>query len=345
MYCIKIFFGLCFGVSVGVSAMESLDRYASPIQGHNSPKPIERLAATTEFHKQAEQVKINPPVIVQQPLCSHGQHLENGRCVADALPPPPVCSRGQHLENGYCVADVVILPPICSHGEHLENGYCVADAPPPPVCSREQHLEHGVCVANVVIQPPTNLCPVNTHLVYGACVKNMLPPPPNHLIEKPREKSAVSVEKNNQVLQKNAEQVRKNIDAPAGKSVEHPTDINKPRKISGKVQPCNGGFIPVEEECTPSSVVKPVITADDFAKRMGIAYCKENPEECGVVSMERFKAARSEGIAYCKKDPLLCDLYSREQVEAAKKEGIAQCQKFPSLCGLTRIDVVATPKH
>ena len=315
MYRIKIFVVLCFGISVGVSAIESPDKQHPSTHGHTPPPPVKQPATATEFHKQAEQVKIKPPVVVQQP--------EQVKIQPPVVVQQPVCNRGQHLEHGRCVAETKTD---CSRGEHLKNGRCVAE---------------------VVIPSPTIHCPANTHLVHGECVKNTPQLPEPH-VEKPKEKSrekpAAPVEANNPSLKKNAEQPRKNVDAPADKPTEHHTEIDKPHKNEGKVQPCNGGFIPVEEECTPSTAVKPVIAADEFAKRMGIAYCKENPEECGVVSMEKFKAARSEGIAYCKKDPLLCDLYSQAQVEAAKKEGIAQCQKFPSLCGLTRTEVVTTPK-
>jgi hypothetical protein len=320
MYRIGILFVLYFGISAGIFAMETADKRFS---GQTASKLVERPAATTEFHKQAEQVKINPPVVVQQPVCSYGQHLENGHCVADVVMPPPTlhCPDNTHFVNGECVRNTPL--PICNRGQHLENGHCIADI--------------------VVLPVPIIYCANDSHLVNGECVRNT-PSQPKTSVERSREKPAAFVDKNMPPIQKRVEQARKNMDAPIEKTTNPHAEIDNLRKNKGKVQPCNGGFIPMEEECTPSTAVKPVIATDDFAKRLGIAYCKENPEACGVVSMEKFKAARNEGIAYCKKDPLLCDLYSREQVDAAKKEGVAQCQKFPSLCGLARPEVVATPK-
>lgn len=330
MYRIGIFFVLCFGISVGISAMESPNKHIPPAHRHTPPKSVEKPTAATAFHKETEQIKVHPPATE-----SHKEAEQVKIKPPVVIPPSPTCNRGEHLKNGHCVTDVVISPPTvrCPENAHLTQEECVKNTPQPD-CGRREHLENGHCIADVVHPSPTVQCPENTHVARGECVKNT----PQLL--KP------SVEKNNPSFQKNAEQFRKNANVPTGKSTEHhsKSEMDKPHKNSGKVQPCNGGFIPVEEECTPSTLVKPVIAADDFAKRMGIAYCKENPEECGVVSMEKFKAALNEGIAYCKKDPLLCGLYSREQIEAAKKEGIAQCQKFPSLCGLTRLETVATPK-
>ena len=331
MYRIGIFFVLYFGISAGVSATENAEKHLPPPAHEHTkmpPKPAEKSPNTAgEFHKQAEQikieqVKIQPPVVVQKPVCGNGQHLENEHCVADKVVTPPVvhCPDGSHLVNGHCVKDTP--PP-----EQTPKGTVSTPSEAKKICGNKQIPKNSEC-----------------HLIT----------PPREFTEKPQAHPATPVEKQSKshVQKEQIETTQKvpvnNVQKKPAASVEKPTEnhteTEKPHKKSGKVQPCNGGFIPVEEECTPTTTVKQSLPVDDFAKRQGIDYCKENPEECGVVSMEKFKAARNEGIEYCKKDPLLCDLYSKQQIETAKKEGIEQCQKFPSLCGLTRLDVVATPK-
>ncbi len=107
--------------------------------------------------------------------CSHNDHFENGRCVANSG--AVTCLRGTRLVNGVCVADVAapparcplgmtgIPPTCCPPGTLFKNGTCEK-----PGRAQAPHPVQAACPPDRPVGVFPNCCPPGRQFQNGACV-------------------------------------------------------------------------------------------------------------------------------------------------------------------------------